>query len=135
MKTSRRIIRGFRNPGRLLPLRLLLFICSLAAGSSPAALWAAEVGQGNDASPPTTAPDSQPDASPVEVDPSITLKGAVWRTKAGIVFLKTPVGLLTLSSKTTLKDLKASHEVSFWVHDRHSAVEIRDRKSTRLNSS
>ena len=132
MKTSRRIIRGFRNPGRLLPLRLLLFICSLAAGSSPAALWAAEVGQGNDASPPTTAPDSQPDAAPVEVDPSITLKGAVWRTKAGIVFLKTPVGLLTLSSKTTLKDLKASHEVSFWVHDRHSAVEIRKRSDGSL---
>ncbi|HET6679010.1 MAG TPA: hypothetical protein VFH05_12115, partial [Nitrospira sp.] len=131
MKTSRRIIRGFRNPGRLLPLRLLLFI-SLAAGSSPAGLWAAEVGQANDASPQTTAPDSQADAAPVEVDPSITLKGAVWRTKAGIVFLKTPVGLLTLSSKTTLKDLKASHEVSFWVHDRHSAVEIRKRSDGSL---
>lgn len=115
-----------------MPLRLLLFICSLAAGSPPAALWAAEGGQANDASPPTTAPDSQPDAAPVEVDPSITLKGAVWRTKAGIVFLKTPVGLLTLSSKTTLKDLKASHEVSFWVHDRHSVVEIRKRSDGSL---
>ena len=65
-------------------------------------------------------------ASPAEgVDPLITLQGSVWRTKAGIVFLKTPVGLLTLSSKTTLKDLKASHEVLFWVHEQHSVVDIR----------
>ena len=51
----------------------------------------------------------------------------MWRTKAGIVFLKTPIGLLTLTSKTTLKDLKASQEVSFLVHERHSVVEIRKR--------
>jgi hypothetical protein len=56
----------------------------------------------------------------------------VWRTKAGIVFLKTPIGLLTLSSKTTLKDLKASHEVRFWVHERHSVVEIRKRADGSL---
>ena len=64
---------------------------------------------------------------PVRIDPFIQLRGSVWRTKAGIVFLKTPVGLLTLTSKTTLKDLKASQEVSFWVHERHSVVEIRKR--------
>lgn len=83
---------------------------------------------------PTVAPESdQPfPAAAAEVDPSITLKGAVWRTKAGIVFLKTPVGLLTLSSKTTLKDLKASHEVSFWVHERHVVVEIRRRNDGSL---
>jgi hypothetical protein len=79
------------------------------------------------------AADSQPsDAGPVEVDPSITLKGSVWRTKAGIVFLKTPVGLLTLSSKTTLKDLKGSHEVFFWLHDRYHVVEIRRRNDGSL---
>ena len=134
MKTSRLIITGFCNRRRLLLLRLLLVICTLAAGSSPGPLWAAEGGQANDsdAPPQMTAPDSQPGAAPAEVDPSITLKGAVWRTKAGIVFLKTPVGLLTLSSKTTLKDLKASHEVSFWVHDRHVAVEIRKRSDGSL---
>lgn len=82
------------------------------------------------AAPPT---DNKPtDAVQTEVDPSITLKGSVWRTKAGIVFLKTPVGLLTLSSKTTLKDLKASHEVAFWVHERHSMVEIRRRSDGSL---
>ena len=77
--------------------------------------------------PPAAEPEPSISEKPVEVDPSITLKGAVWRTKTGIVFLKTPVGLLTLSSKTTLKDLKASHEVSFWVHERHVVVEIRRR--------
>jgi len=66
------------------------------------------------------------------VDPYIRLQGSVWRTKAGIVFLKTPIGLLTLTSKTTLKDLKASQEVRFWLHDRHSIVEIRKRADGSL---
>jgi hypothetical protein len=69
---------------------------------------------------------------PVMPDPFIRLRGSVWRTKAGIVFLKTPVGLLTLTSKTTLKDLKASQEVRFWVHERHSVVEIRKRDDESL---
>ena len=71
-------------------------------------------------------------ADPVTIDPFIQLRGAVWRTKAGIVFLKTPIGLLTLTSKTTLKDLKASQEVYFWVHERHSIVEIRKRADGSL---
>jgi predicted transcriptional regulator len=66
------------------------------------------------------------------IDPFIRLRGSVWRTKAGIVFLKTPIGLLTLSSKTTLKDLKASQEVRFWVHGRHFVVEIRKRDDESL---
>ena len=71
-------------------------------------------------------------ADPATIDPFIQLRGAVWRTKAGIVFLKTPIGLLTLTSKTTLKDLKASQEVRFWVHERHSVVEIRKRADGSL---
>jgi len=78
--------------------------------------------QGAEASAPT----------PAAIDPFIELRGSVWRTKAGIVFLKTPVGLLTLTSKTTLKDLKASEEVRFWVHERHSIVEIRKRADGSL---
>src|SRR5206468_2221900 len=74
-----------------------------------------------------TPPPTPAAVDPVTIDPFIELRGAVWRTKAGIVFLKTPVGLLTLTSKTTLKDLKASQEVRFWVHERHSVVEIRNR--------
>ncbi len=69
---------------------------------------------------------------PVTIDPFIELRGSVWRTKAGIVFLKTPIGLLTLTSKTTLKDLNASQEVRFWVHERHSVVEIRKRADESL---
>src|SRR6187431_2787497 len=92
---------------------------------------AAEPPQASEAAAPVETPATEshpsPDPGPVEVDPSVTLKGSVWRTKAGIVFLKTPVGLLTLTSKTTLKDLKASQEVRFWVHERHFVVEIRKR--------
>ena len=71
-------------------------------------------------------------SDPEKADPSIILKGQVWRTKPGIVFLKTPVGLLSLSSKTTLKDLKGSQEISFWVHDAHLAIDIRKRKDGSL---
>ena len=67
-----------------------------------------------------------------ETSPSITLKGSIWRTKPGIVFLKTPVGLLTLSSKTTLKDLRASQTVSFWIHGASMAVEVRKRADDSL---
>lgn len=88
---------------------------------------------GASSSPATEAPAPTSAAvNPVPVDPFIELRGSVWRTKAGIVFLKTPVGLLTLTSKTTLKDLKASEEVRFWVHERHSVVEIRKRADGSL---
>lgn len=80
-------------------------------------------------SPPIAAPSI---VEPATVDPSVQLRGSVWRAKAGIVFLRTPIGLLSLSSKTTLKDLKASHEVRFWVHARHTVVEIRKRTDGSL---
>ena len=89
-------------------------------------------------SPSTPAMTSSPVADapavgePTTIDPSVTLRGSVWRTKAGIVFLKTPIGLLTLSSTTTLKDLKASQVVTFWVHGRHTVVEIRKRADGSL---
>lgn len=72
------------------------------------------------------------DVSAGDANPSITLTGQVWRTKPGIVFLKTPVGLLTLSSKTTLKNVLASQAVTFWVHDVHSAIDIRKRSDGSL---
>jgi hypothetical protein len=108
----------------------------LVVGALHGLVAAAEPPPASEPSAPAQAPavesPSSAAAELVEVDPSVTLKGAVWRTKAGIVFLKTPVGLLTLSSKTTLKDLKASHEVSFWVHERHFVVEIRRRSDGSL---
>ncbi|MBH0202170.1 MAG: hypothetical protein HP496_07735 [Nitrospira sp.] len=59
-----------------------------------------------------------------EANPSIMLTGRVWRAKPGIVFLKTPIGLMSLSSKTTLKALPASQEVSFMIHEDHVVVDI-----------
>jgi hypothetical protein len=91
------------------------------------------------AEPPDTAPAAPPQAespptaqqetvetAPIrtDVNPSIMLTGRVWRAKPGIIFLKTPIGLMSLSSKTTLKTLPASQEVSFVVHEDHVVVDI-----------
>ncbi len=93
--------------------------------------------------PPAQSPDTSPAAQPetdnpptaqqetdrttpvlTETNPSIVLKGLVWRAKPGIVFLKTPIGLMSLSSKTTLKTLPASQEVSFVIHADSVVVDI-----------
>lgn len=81
---------------------------------------------------PANQPESSATTDHDETSPSIALKGSVWRAKPGIVFLKTPVGLLTLSSKTTLKDMRASQSVSLWVHGSSMAVEIRKRADDSL---
>jgi hypothetical protein len=85
-----------------------------------------------DLSADTTESTASADSAPNDPNPSIILKGRVWRTKPGIVFLRTPIGLLSLSSKTALKDLLASQEISFWVHDAHLAVDIRKVKDGSL---
>ena len=91
------------------------------------------------AEPPDSAPTAPPqaeippptrqevtEAAPMrtDVNPSIMLTGRVWRAKPGIVFLKTPIGLMSLSSKTTLKTLPASQEVSFMIHEDYVVVDI-----------
>jgi hypothetical protein len=130
MNNSAQNIRWLSGP------RALCFAGTLALATLDGALAGAQSAPSTEsevAPAQAPAPETPPSpAAPVEVDPSITLKGSVWRTKTGIVFLKTPVGLLTLSSKTTLKDLKSSHEVSFWVHERHFVVEIRRRNDGSL---
>lgn len=75
---------------------------------------------------PTTAQQEIDRPAPVftDVNPSIRLTGRVWRAKPGIVFLKTPIGLMSLSSKTTLKTLPASQEVSFVIHEDHVVVDL-----------
>ena len=90
--------------------------------------------QATDTAPAVQPPmESQPAAQPaiaepapirVDVNPSIEITGRVWRAKPGIVFLKTPIGLMSLSSKTTLKTLPASQEVSFLVHDEYIVIDI-----------
>ncbi len=103
--------------------RALIFIGMVSVVDSPLLSFAE-----NEPQAPVEQTLPQSDASPAaaldNVNPSIILKGSVWRTKPGIVFLKTPIGLLTLSSKTTLKDFRASQEVSFWIHGAHLAVDI-----------
>ena len=102
---------------------------------SPSPIYAEEpVGPAETASPQAIESLAQSPAAIAQapVNPFIKLQGSVWRTKAGIVFLKTPIGLLTVTSKTTLKDLKASQEVRFWLHDRYSIVEIRKRADGSL---
>ena len=85
---------------------------------------------------PAQAPETEAPAEAVEgvdgANPSIALTGTVWRTKPGIVFLRTPIGLLTLSSKTTLKDFRASQEVDFRINGPHLAVDIRKRADGSL---
>lgn len=100
-------------------------------------------------SPPDESETSQPAeseppaaATPADTDqtaqtkslanPSIKLKGVVWRARPGIIFLKTPIGLLSLSSKSTLKSLPASQEVHFWIHEHHLAVDIVKRADQTL---
>jgi hypothetical protein len=86
------------------------------------------------AAEPATAekPETGPAVSSSDVNPFIMLKGLVWRAKPGIVFLKTPFGLLSLSSKTTLKSLPASQEVSFWIHEDYMAIDIVKRTDRTL---
>lgn len=67
-----------------------------------------------------------------DANPSILLSGTVWRMKPGIVFLKTPIGLLTLSSKTTLKDFRASQQATLRIHGPHLVVDIRKRADGSL---
>ncbi|MDQ1257478.1 MAG: hypothetical protein QG656_2083 [Candidatus Hydrogenedentes bacterium] len=108
-------------------LRLTL-VCIVLSGAALQGFPAVSSAQHLSANQPETSPTTDHD----EMSPSIALKGSVWRTKPGIVFLKTPVGLLTLSSKTTLKDLRASQSVSFWIHGADMAVEIRKRADNSL---
>lgn len=108
-------------------VRLMLFCASLSG------LWLQGFSTSSLAqTPPATQPDPSAATDHDETSPSIALKGSVWRAKPGIVFLKTPVGLLTLSSKSTLKDMRASQSVSFWIHGSSMAVEIRKRADDSL---
>ncbi len=126
-RTARQPFELRQHP--LLTLAICLAVWLSAAPETKAEQEAAPADTTTQAPEPDRAP---ADAERAEADPSIALRGSVWRTKAGIVFLRTPVGLLTLSSKTTLKDLKGSHEVAFWVHERSAVVEIRKRSDGSL---
>jgi hypothetical protein len=67
-----------------------------------------------------------------DLSPAIHVTGSVWRSKPGIVFLQTPIGLLSLNSKTGLRDVKNSHKITLSVNGANTAVDIRDRNTGSL---
>ena len=84
-----------------------------------------------------------PEATPVEpeptqtiatapVSPSLQVSGSIWRSKPGIVFLQTPIGPLSLSSKTTLRDVKSSQKITLWVHGTTTVIDVRERGVDKL---
>ncbi len=95
---------------------------------------AAEPSPVTPADQPQPASDPTPSAFSVEneVWPSIKLKGSVWRLKPGMVFLKTPIGLLTLSSKTGLRNVKRSDDVTLWINGTSAVVDFRRKSDASL---
>ncbi|MBV6468386.1 hypothetical protein FBQ96_06990 [Nitrospirales bacterium NOB] len=73
-----------------------------------------------------------PDSAAPPVSPSVQISGSIWRSKPGIVFLQTPIGPLSLSSKTSLRDIRNSHKITLWVHGTTSVIDIRERGAGTL---
>jgi hypothetical protein len=71
-------------------------------------------------------------AAPAPVSPSVQISGSIWRSKPGIVFLQTPIGPLSLSSKTTLRDVRSSQKITLWVHGTTTVIDIRERGADKL---
>ena len=83
--------------------------------------------------PPSAQQEEEPPTPLAKLaNPSIRLRGLVWRAKPGIVFLRTPIGLLSLSSRSTLKSLPGSQEVAFWIHENHVTVDLVKRADRTL---
>jgi hypothetical protein len=83
----------------------------------------------------TTEESSQGSIGESEADPvlpSIEVTGSIWRSVPGIVFLQTPIGKLSLSSKTTLRDIRGSHKFTLYVHGATTVVDVQDRGSGKL---
>lgn len=67
------------------------------------------------------------DASDTSVTPRVRVSGHIWRMSPGLVFLRTPIGLVTLSCKTCLRELRGAPTVTVYVHGPHGAVHITPR--------
>ncbi|HVG02079.1 MAG TPA: hypothetical protein VM842_04270, partial [Nitrospira sp.] len=63
----------------------------------------------------------------VPVSPSVQISGSIWRSKPGIVFLQTPIGPLSLSSKTTLRDIRGSQKITLWIHGTTTVIDVREK--------
>lgn len=95
--------------------------------------------------PPTPATESTPamepneppapeatEPSPIPVSPSGRISGSIWRSKPGIVFLQTPIGPLSLSSKTTLRDIRGSQKITLWIHGPSTVIDIQEKGAGTL---
>lgn len=131
---------------RFASLSLRVILC---LGSLPAAGWADTAAPLIEPpplpEPAETAEPMVPEAAPAEpepepaqtvatapVSPSVQVSGSIWRSKPGIVFLQTPIGPLSLSSKTTLRDVKSSQKITLWVHGTTTVIDIRERGADKL---
>lgn len=55
------------------------------------------------------------------------LAGTVSRVKAGFAFIDTPIGALTLSRNTGLRNAKVGQEVTVWLNDQHLVIDVRQK--------
>ena len=54
----------------------------------------------------------------------LLLNGTVSKLKSNYVFLKTPVGIVTVSEKTGVRNAKVGQEMSVWVQEQHVAIDL-----------
>ncbi len=67
------------------------------------------------------------DSEDSSVTPSVRISGNIWRMNPGLVFLRTPIGLMTLSCKTCLRDLRGNPTITLYLNGPHGAVDITPR--------
>ncbi len=63
-------------------------------------------------------------AAAAEPSSYMQLTGRVWRVKSGFVFVRTPVGTLTLFSDGGLRNVKAGETVRLWTRESNVVVDI-----------
>src|SRR5574340_963196 len=111
---------------RLISLSVLLW-----TASSVPPTWAETIVSDVEPAPaaeqgePAAAEAAEPADAPIS--PSVQLSGSIWRSKPGIVFLQTPIGPLSLSSKTTLCDIRGSQKITLWIHGSTTVIDIREK--------
>lgn len=115
---------------------LISLIVLLWTASSVPPTWAETIASDVEPAPaaelgePAAAEAAEPADAPIS--PSVQLSGSIWRSKPGIVFLQTPIGPLSLSSKTTLRDIRGSQKITLWIHGSTTVIDIREKGAGTL---
>ncbi|MBX3236853.1 MAG: hypothetical protein KF814_11925 [Nitrospiraceae bacterium] len=126
---STMVIRAARR--RLSALRPFVWILALSCAGPLPSGWAQapQTPVEPDAAPQNEEAQAAaaPEAEAAPVSPSVQVSGSIWRSVPGIVFLQTPIGKLSLSSKTSLRDIRSSHKITLYVHGTTTVVDVRDR--------